>query len=107
MPMGISLRQQVTVYPPDSDDPNNPTPDSDPFKLRCRFQEGTEVVSDQHGREVVSSAQIFLDKFANVSAASEYEYVDETGAARRYTTVTTARKRWLNGKTILTVVYVK
>ncbi len=59
MPMGISLRQQVTVYPPDSDDPNNPVPGSAPFTLRCRFQEGTEVVTDQHGREVVSSRRFF------------------------------------------------
>jgi len=107
MPMGISLRQTVTVYPPDSDDPWNPSEGADPFPLKCRFQEGTAVITDQHGREAVSSAQIFLDKFSQVSAASEYEYVDETGTARRYTTITTARKRWLNGKTILTVVYVK
>ncbi len=107
MPMGISLRQSVTVYPPDSDDPNNPVPGSDPFTLRCRFQEGTAVVSDQHGREVVSSAQIYLDKFAPIGPAHEYEYLDETGESRRYRTITTARKRWINGKTVLTVVYVR
>ncbi|WP_051236408.1 hypothetical protein [Paenibacillus pinihumi] len=107
MPMGISLRQQVTVYPPDSDDPNNPTPGSDPFTLRCRFEDKTEVVSDRLGRDVVASARILFDKFALVDDAAEYEYTDESGMTRRYGAIKTERKRWLNGKTILTVVYVK
>ncbi|MCU6709353.1 hypothetical protein M6D81_11605 [Paenibacillus sp. J5C_2022] len=104
----IPLKQEVTVYPKaPSDDPWNPSPGSVPFTLKCRFQEGTAVVTDQHGREVVSSAQIFFDKFAPIKATDEYGYVDETGSERRYLPLKTERKRWLNGKAILTVVYVK
>lgn len=101
----IPLRQSVTVYPPGSDDPWNPEP-AEPFMLQCRFQENTEVVRNQHGAEVVSSAQIFLDKYAPVTVNHTFEYVDESGTTTKYTPHNVARKRWLNGKAILTVVYV-
>lgn len=104
----IPLKQTITVYPPadSSADPWNPTPAPEPFSLRCRYQENVEVVRNQHGAEVVSSAQIFLDKYANVTVNHEFEYVDESGTTTRYKPHNVARKRWLNGKAILTVVYV-
>jgi len=102
----VPLKQTVTVIPPGNDDPWNPTPAADPFELRCRFQEETSLVRNQHGAEVVSSAQIFLDKFAPVSASHTFLYTDETGATTTYAPINVARKRWLNGKAILTVVYV-
>ena len=103
----IPLKQTVRMFA--AFDPNNPPPNYDPegIALRCRLQEGTEIVADAHGRDVVSSAQIYLNRFAPVTPDAEYEYTDESGETRRYRTVTTARKRWLNGKTVLTVVYVK
>jgi len=107
MPMGISLRQTVTVYPAGDSDPNNPTEGGDPFDLPCRFEDKTEVVSDKYGRDVVASARILFDKFAPVDDAAEYEYTDESGMERRYSAIKTERKRWLNGKTLITVVYVK
>ncbi|MFF2886642.1 hypothetical protein [Paenibacillus sp. NPDC057967] len=103
----IPLKQTVTVYPPGDNDPWNPLPPANPFTLRCRFQEGTEVVTDQHGRDVVSSAQIYFDRYAPVKSDYEYEYTDESGETVRYRTVNTGRKRWLNGKAVLTVVYVR
>lgn len=104
----IPLRQTVTVYPPADDvyDPWNPAPPPESFTLRCRYQENVETVRNQHGAEVVSSAQIFLDKYAPVTANHEFEYVDESGTTTRYKPHNVARKRWLNGKAILTVVYV-
>src|SRR6185312_4006684 len=103
----IPLKQTVTVYPPGNDDPWNPTPAAEPFELLCRFQEGTEVVTDVHGKDAVSSAQIFLDKYADVSVAHTIRYTAEDGVERTYSPINVGRKRWLNGKAILTVVYVK
>lgn len=102
----IPLKQTITVYPPGNDDPWNPTP-TDPYELRCRFQEGVEVVSDVHGKDAVSSAQIFLDKYADVSVAHTVKYTAEDGVERTYNPINVGRKRWLNGKTLLTVVYVR
>ncbi|QNK54562.1 hypothetical protein [Paenibacillus sp. PAMC21692] len=102
----IPLKQTITVYPPGNDDPWNPVP-TVPFTLRCRFQEGVEVVTDEHGREVVSSAQIFFDKFPDITAAHTFRYTDESEIERSYDVASIGRKRWLNGKAILTVVYVK
>jgi len=101
----IPLRQTINVYPPDNDDPWDPTP-AEPFTIKCRFQENIEKVRNQHGAEVVSSAQIFLDKFAPVTVNHSFEYVDESGTKITYKPHNVARKRWLNGKAILTVVYV-
>lgn len=101
----IPLKQAITIYPPGADDPWNPEP-AIPFTLKCRFQESNEVVRNQHGAEVVASAQIFLDKFAEVTVNHTFEYEDESGTKTTYTPHNVARKRWLNGKTILTVVYV-
>lgn len=101
----IPLRQSITVYPPGNDDPWNPEP-SVPFALKCRFQESIEVVRNQHGAEVVSSAQIFLAKDAEVTVNHTFVYEDENGTKTTYTPHNVTRKRWLNGKSILTVVFV-
>jgi hypothetical protein len=104
----IPLKQTITVHPPaaDSSDPWNPSPTPEPFTLKCRYQENVERVRNQHGDEVVSSAQIFLDKYAPVTVNHDFSYTDESGLTTRYKPHTVARKRWLNGKAILTVVYV-
>jgi len=104
----IPLKQTIAVYPPgtDSSDPWNPAPPPESFTLRCRYQEETQRVRNQHGDEVVSAAQIYLDKFANVTVNHEFSYTDESGKTTRYKPHNVARKRWLNGKAILTVVYV-
>lgn len=101
----VPLRQYVTVYPPGNDDPWNPIP-TVPFTLKCRFQESIEVVRNQYGAEVVSSAQIFLAKDAEVTVNHTFEYEDESGIKTTYTPHNVQPKRWLNGAPILKVVYV-
>ncbi|MDH5159824.1 hypothetical protein [Heyndrickxia oleronia] len=85
------------------------------FTLKCRFVEGTKLTrrtSAQNGsaaitsEEVVSAAQIFLDKFADVKVTDEFHYTDEAGNERLYLPISIERKVWLNGKTKLTVVNV-
>lgn len=102
----IPLKQTVTVYPPGHDDPWNPEPGGDPVTYKCRIQEGFRVVTDSHGREVVSSAQIYFDKYPPISPAHVIEYTDEYGDARQFRPINGGPKRMLSGKPILTVVYV-
>lgn len=88
----------------------------EPTAYKCRIQEGAKLVRAQtntsgnvHGisaQEVVSTAQIYFDKHAAIGLQDEIEYVDESGAKRKYNPITIERKRGLNGKTLLTVVYV-
>ena len=105
MPMGLPLRQQITVYKPGHNDGWNPVPDSDPVTYKCRFQETVKVVKDDTGSEVVSTAQVFFDQYPNVTAAHVFRYLDEHGSEKEYRPVNVSPKRWLNGKPVLTVVY--
>jgi hypothetical protein len=82
--------------------------------LKCTLFEGTKLVRSMTGTsgaegvsssEVVSSAQIFFDKLADVALTDRFEYTDELGNTRTYTPITIEIKR-LSGKPILTVVSV-
>lgn len=111
----IPLKQTITVYPAgNGDDPWNAAP-PDPYTLKCRIQEGTKLtrratssggVSTLDSGEVVSTAQIYLDKLANIGETDEIEYEDENGLVRRYYPLSVEVKRNLAGKPILTVVNV-
>lgn len=91
------------------------------FTLKCRFVEGTKMTHKstvQNGsegvngptriksEEVVSVAQIFLDKYADVKLTDEFKYTDETGNTLTYLPINIQRIRGLNGKAMLTVVNV-
>jgi hypothetical protein len=79
--------------------------------MKCRFAEGTKLVRSMSGTnvassEVVSSAQIYFDKLADVKLTDEFEFTDELGNTRTYLPINIEVKRGLNGKPILTVVAV-
>jgi hypothetical protein len=82
--------------------------------LKCAITEGTRLVRSTSGTtgaqsvsstEVVSTAQIYFDKLADVQLTDEFEYTNELGITRKYPPLTIEVKR-LNGKPILTVVSV-
>jgi hypothetical protein len=82
--------------------------------MRCAVNEGTKLVRSTSGTnnvqgvmssEVVSSAQIYFDKLADVQMTDVFEYTNELGITRTYSPLTIEVKR-LNGKPILTVVSV-
>lgn len=103
----IPLMQTITLYPPGSSHPWSLPSSESPKMLKCRIQEQLEVVTDVHGRQAVSTAQIWLKGFAEVSASHTIKYTDESGHERDYHIVQILRKRWLNGKTAYTVVHAK
>ena len=85
-----------------------------PTDMKCAIMEGTKLVRSMSGTvgaqsvsssEVVSSAQIYLDKLADIQLTDELEYTNELGITRTYLPLTIDIKR-LNGKPILTVVSV-
>jgi hypothetical protein len=113
----IPLKQTVRVVRPGVPDKwGNPTAPIE-FTLPCRIVEGTKLTRrissvgtggtmSVNAEEVVSTAQIYLDKLADIRLTDEIYYTDENGNTRLYKPLSIEVKRGLNGKALLTVVNV-
>lgn len=109
----MPMKQTVTrirKYGNEWDGTNSETPTD----MKCAIMEGTKMVRSTSGTtgaqsvsssEVISSAQIYFDKLADIQLTDELEYTNELGIIRKYLPITIEVKR-LNGKPILTVVSV-
>jgi hypothetical protein len=107
----IPLKQTITVIPASEgvDEWDNPVQGT-PYTLPCRFQEETKLFRGVVGnsiKEQNSVATIIFDKRPNITLKDVFEYTDEFGVVRRYEPIEIEVKRGLNGKALLTVVYVK
>lgn len=86
------------------------------FTLKCRIEEGAQLTRQKSQRqtgatqivseEVVSSARIYFNKFADVRLTDELLYTDESGTTTTYLPLNINRTRGPNGKTLLTEVEV-
>jgi hypothetical protein len=113
----IPLKQTVTVKRPGAPDKwGNPTAPIE-FTLPCRIVEGVKLTRRMsavgtggtvavNAEEVVSTAQIFFDKLADIQLTDEIYYTDENGKTRLYKPLSIEVKRGLNGKALFTVVNV-
>jgi hypothetical protein len=108
----IPLKQTITIKKAaESMDRFNRPVYSDPVSMKCRISEGTKLIRSRSqgmttNAEVVSSAQIYLDKLVDISMDDEITFTDELGNVRTWKPLNVDIKRGLNGKAILTVVYV-
>ena len=84
-------------------------------QFKCRIDEGTKLVRSITGTngaqnttssEVVSTADIYFDKLADVLLTDTLEYTNELGITRKLPPLTIEIKRSISGKPILTVVSV-
>ena len=82
--------------------------------LKCAINEGAKLVRSMTSSggtqgvassEVVSSAQIYLDKIVDIQLTDSFEYTNELGIKRKYFPISIEVKR-LSGKPVLTVVNV-
>jgi hypothetical protein len=79
--------------------------------MKCRFAEGSRLVRSMSGTnvassEVVSVAQVYFDKLADVKLTDQFVFTDELNNTRTYLPINIEIKRGLNGKPMLTVVSV-
>jgi hypothetical protein len=112
----LPLKQTVTIKRKgDVDRWGNPIKPDKMINMKCRFEEGAKLTrrtAQQPGatqilsEEVVSSAQIYFDKFADVQLTDELIFKDESGNSRTFIPINIERIRGINGKAILTVVSV-
>lgn len=102
----IPMRQTVTRIRKTGDEWDG-TQTTDRTKLKCRVQEGAKLVrAEDSAKEVVSSAQIYLDKIADVALTDQFEYTNELGITQTWAPITIEIKRDISGKPMLTIVYV-
>lgn len=100
------MKQTVIVRRPGGKDVwNNPIPGEE-FEYPCRIDEKTEVVVNQLGEEVVSSAEILLWGLVDIRYDDTIEFTNEIGVkvSRKPTRIEVVR--WFDGKPRYTVVYV-
>lgn len=101
----IPLKQKITVHRGGgTDDWGYPIP-GETIEKKARVDEKTEIVQNQVGEEVVTGVQIMLDKLVDIRYSDEVEYVDEIGRQTKRKPVKIEPVRGINGKAILTVVY--
>jgi hypothetical protein len=107
------LKQTIKVVRPGATNEWGQTAAPTELTFNCRFVESSKLVRKTSGgttassissQEVVSSAQVFLDKFVDIHYDDTLEYTDEAGNTRRYEPLSIERLRDLGGKVLFTVV---
>ncbi|MBU5211069.1 hypothetical protein MHI39_20195 [Heyndrickxia sp. FSL K6-6286] len=101
----IPLKQIITVIRKGEPDRwGNSTEET--FVLKCRVDEGSKLVRNTLGQEVVAGMEITLDKLADIRYTDEIEYTDELNRTIKKAPIKIEVIRWISGKPKLTVVYV-
>lgn len=99
----IPLKDQVThTTAGGHDEWGYPQPGTSTVK-RCRIDEGTELIRNQQGEEVVSNTHIILDRAQAVSYDDQFTWTDAGGVTR---TASPIRIRYIKDltKVLFTVV---
>lgn len=77
----------------------------EPETFKCRAREGTEIVEDTRGKQVVSRVSFLLDKLARINYADSLEYTNEIGITYTGKPKSIRVIREYGGKAILTKVF--
>lgn len=102
----ISLKQTVIIERPGAlNDWGEVIVEPTVRTLKARVDEGSTLVRNRQGEEVVATAQILLDKLADVQYDDTISYTDELGRTLREKPIKIAPIRMANGKATLTEVY--
>lgn len=75
----IPKEQSVTIIRPGGDDGWGGTLPGEEIVMSARVNQAHEIVTNQHGDEIVTTAKIFLDDLAEVYYDDTIRYVDELG----------------------------
>jgi len=107
----VPLKQTITVRRSGGvDEWGRPLP-TQTFTLKCRIDEGSQLTV-QHSEGIVQSgtvvaeAKILIDKLADIRYTDEISFTDELGITVTRNPKQIDVKRGLNGKPMLTVVYI-
>jgi hypothetical protein len=101
----IPLKQKVTVFRSGGVDDWGYELPGTTIEMKARVDEKTETVVTPAGEEAVTGVQITLNKLADIRYSDEISYIDELGRKTKRKPVKIEPIRGINGKAILTVVY--
>lgn len=101
----VPLKQTVYVHKPEIVDDWGIVTPQEPISMRCRADEVTEVVTSNTGDEVVSGVQFLFDKLPNIAYDDVIEYTNELDVTIKRNPVRIEPIRGVNGKAMLTAVY--
>ncbi|EDW22152.1 hypothetical protein FO510_05615 [Bacillus pumilus] len=106
------MRQTIMVKRPSDelDRWGNPINEAEEFTLKCRIDEGSTVVKARNNgvvksEEAVASARILLDRLADVRYTDVISYTNELGETMEKRPKEINVKRHIDGKALLTEVY--
>src|SRR5699024_9973083 len=108
----IPLKQEVTVKKSDYLNEWGKEVPGDGIVYKCRVDEGSFLVKSKNAggttssKEVVAQARILLDKLADVHEEDTINYTNELGFTISKKPEKINVKRHLNGKPLLTEVYI-
>jgi len=102
----IPLKQSITIKKAGEDDGWGGTSPGEEIVYNARVSEKHEVVTNQFGDEVVSTARIYLDKLADVRYDDTVTYEDELGRTIERKPVSIVPVRDISGKAILTRIHI-
>ena len=101
----VPLKQTAIIHKPGGKDDWGRDLPGETIVLKCRADERTEVVKNQLGEEVVSSVQLMFDKLPDISYDDTIEFTNELGVTVKRKPVNIEPIRAINGKPMLTAVY--
>lgn len=77
-----NMNQTATYFAPDGQDGFGDPRFAEPVQIACRWQDKNDLIRDTQGRQVVSSAVVYLAQDINVAGRLALGAVTEPGDAR-------------------------
>lgn len=100
----VAMKQRITIERSVTDEWGEEVL-GDSIEYKARVDESSTLVRNRQGDEVVSAAQILLDKLADVQYDDYVTYTDELGRTIREKPIKIAPIRDIAGKATLTEVH--
>lgn len=102
----LPLKQTVTVTRQGEVDEWGEGGTTETFTLKCRVDEGSELVQNRLGEEVVAGASILFGKLVDIRYEDTIEYTNELNITISRSPIRISVTRNIGGKPWLTEVYV-
>lgn len=101
----IPLKQSVIVRKKGSEDEWGVVIPGEELTYKARVDNVVKEVKNRVGKEVISTAQVWLNKYPSISYEDKFIYTDEHGNTIERLPELIDPIRMINGKPTLTIVY--
>ena len=101
----LPLKNTVTITPVTKDAWGEKT-QGEPIEVKCRFEESSNLVTNNLGKEVASQAKIYFDKDVIIGYDDIITYTDAGNQVVKARPINIKAIRFINGKSVLLVVTV-